>query len=156
MIRFQFSITHVPGKDLTTADALSRAPLTQTTQADEQLTVDSDIYVSAVLQNLPVTDKRLVEIQKAQEQDSVCEAVKQTCRQGWPNQSNLKGVLKKYAPEVIIFQFKKGSYYMMTDLLFQQCFNWRHLLNFILTIRGYTNVNREHMSQYGGQVLVKI
>ena len=53
MMRFQFSITHVPGKDLTTADALSRAPLTQTTQADEQLTVDSDIYVSAVLQNHP-------------------------------------------------------------------------------------------------------
>ena len=99
MMRFQFSITHVPGKALTTADALSRAPLTQTTLADEQLTVDSDIYVSAVLQNLPVTDKRLAEIQKAQEQDAVCEAVKQTCKQGWPNHSSLKGVLKKYASE---------------------------------------------------------
>ena len=65
MMRFQFLITHVPGKALTTADALSRAPLTQTTPADKQLTVDSDIYVSAVLQNLPVTDKRLAEIQKA-------------------------------------------------------------------------------------------
>ena len=60
-----FLITHVLGKDLTTADALSRVPLTQTTQADEQLTVNSVIYVSAALQNLPVTDKCLVEIQKA-------------------------------------------------------------------------------------------
>ena len=65
MTRFQVSITHVPAKDPTTTDALSRVPLTQTTQADEQLTVDSDIYVSTVLQNLPVTDKRLIEIQKA-------------------------------------------------------------------------------------------
>ena len=76
MMRFQFSITHVPGKALTTADALSRAPLTQTTPADEQLTADSDIYVSVVLQNLPVTDKRLVEIQKAQEQDIAMLCVK--------------------------------------------------------------------------------
>ena len=99
MMRFQFSITNVSGKALTTADALSRTPLTQTTLADEQLTVDSDIYVSAVLQNLHVTDKCLAEIQNAQEQDTVCEAVKQTCKQGWPNQSSIKGVLKKYASE---------------------------------------------------------
>ena len=59
MMRFQCSITYVLGKVLTTADALSRAPLTQITSADEQLTMDSDIYVSAVLQNLPITDKCL-------------------------------------------------------------------------------------------------
>ena len=108
MMRFQFSITHVPGKALTTADALSRAPLTQTTPADEQLTVDSDIYVSVVLQNLPVTDERLAEIQKAQEQDAVCEAVKQTCKQGWPNRSSIKGVLKKYALEADHLSIQDG------------------------------------------------
>ena len=64
MMRFQFLITHVPGKALTTAHALSRALLTQTTPADEQLTADSDIYVSVILQNLPVTDKCPAEIQK--------------------------------------------------------------------------------------------
>ena len=99
MMRFQYSIVHVPGKALITADALSRAPLTQASQADEQLSVDSDIYVTAILQNLLVTDKHLIEIQQAQEQDTVCGAVKQACIQGWPEQHNLKGVLKKYAPE---------------------------------------------------------
>ena len=29
----------------------------------------------------------------------MCEAVKQTCKQGWPNCSSLKGVFKKYASE---------------------------------------------------------
>ena len=76
MMRFQYSLVHVPGKALITAYALSRAPLTQASQADEQLSVDSDIYVTAILQNLPVTDKHLIEIQQAQEQDTVCEAVK--------------------------------------------------------------------------------
>ena len=61
MMRFQYSIVHVPGKALITADALSRAPLTQASQADEQLSVDSDIYVTAILQNLPVTDKHLID-----------------------------------------------------------------------------------------------
>ena len=47
-------------------------------------------------------------MQTAQEQDSVCEAVKQTCRQGWLNQSSLKGVLKKYAPEADHLSVQEG------------------------------------------------
>ena len=89
MMRFQYSIVHVPGKALLTADALSRAPLLQTLPADQQLLIDSDIYVTAILQNLPVTDKRLTEIKKAQEQDAVCETVKQACIHGWPEQNKL-------------------------------------------------------------------
>ena len=64
---------------LTTADAVLRALLTQITPVDEKLTMDSDIYVSAFLQNLPVTDKCIAEIQKAQEQNPEFEAVEQTC-----------------------------------------------------------------------------
>ena len=46
-----------------------------------------------------MTDKRNIDIQQVQEQDTVCEAatyvVKQVCRQGWTEQHILKGVLKK-------------------------------------------------------------
>ena len=110
-MRFQYSIVHVPGKALLTADALSRAPLLQTLPADQQLLIDSEIYVTAILQNLPVTDKRLTEIKKAQEQDAVCETVKQACIHGWPDQSKLKGkLLLKPATS----PFKMESYCMMT------------------------------------------
>ena len=108
MMRFQYSIVHVPGKALLTADALSRAPLLQTLPADQQLLIDSDIYVTAILQNLPVTDKRLTEIKKAQEQDAVCETVKQACIHGWPDQSKLKGEIKQYAPEASHLTIQDG------------------------------------------------
>ena len=77
MMRFQLSITQVPGNALTTADAVLRALLAQITPVDEKLTMDSDIYVSAVLQNVPVTDKCIAEIQKAQEQNTAFKTVEQ-------------------------------------------------------------------------------
>ena len=82
-----------------TADTLSRASLTQISPTDQQFIADSDIYVAAVLQNLLVTDKHLTEIKQAQEQDTVCEAIKQACMRGWPERSKHKGELKKYASE---------------------------------------------------------
>ena len=108
MMRFQYSIIHVPGKALLTADALLRAPLSQELPADQQLRIDSDIYVSAILQNLPVTDKRLTEIKKVQELDALCETVKQACMHGWPEQSKLKGEIKKYAPEASNLTIQDG------------------------------------------------
>ena len=108
MMRFQYSIVHVPGKALLTADALSRAPLLQTLPADQQLLINSDIYVTAILQNLSVTDKRLTEIKKAQEQDTVCETVKQACMHGWPEQSKLNGEIKQYVPEASHLTIQDG------------------------------------------------
>ena len=64
--------------------------------------------VSAILQNLPVTDKRLTEIKKAQELDALCETVKQACMHGWPKQSKLKGDIKKYAPEASHLTIQDG------------------------------------------------
>ena len=36
LMRFQFTISHVPGKDLSTADTLSRAPVRASSFTDEQ------------------------------------------------------------------------------------------------------------------------
>ena len=38
----------------------------------------------------------------------MCEAVKQTCKQGWPNRSSIKGVLKKYALEADHLSIQDG------------------------------------------------
>ena len=65
LMHFSFSIAHVPGKDLATADTLSRAPMPQThpqtRQADEQ-SIES--FVNAVLSSLPITEKRLQQLRQ--------------------------------------------------------------------------------------------
>ena len=45
MMRFQFAIIHVPGKNLTVADALSRAPVDEARDSDQILQEEEDAFV---------------------------------------------------------------------------------------------------------------
>ena len=45
MMRYDFTITHVPGKNLITADALSRAPSSPASSDDQSLQAEVDAYV---------------------------------------------------------------------------------------------------------------
>lgn len=70
MMRYQYTIRHVPGKDLNTADFLSRSPLPNTENKNE-LQDETEAYINMIVNNLPASDKRLQEIRKHQEQDSI-------------------------------------------------------------------------------------
>ena len=48
LMRYQFSIYHVPGKNLVTADALSRAPSSEATEEDNSLKEEVEAYVCLV------------------------------------------------------------------------------------------------------------
>ena len=69
MMRFQFTIVHIPGKELVIADALSRSPLKHFCKTDKNLQADCDAYVNLILNNLPATDKHLKQLQQAQDCD---------------------------------------------------------------------------------------
>ena len=96
LLRFQFSISHTPGKKLITADTLSRAPLQTLSPADSQLQEDSDAYVVMTIESLPATEPKLEQIKEALKADDVCQQVMQYCNEGWPEQVN--GPLKQYFP----------------------------------------------------------
>jgi len=66
LMRYQYSISHVAGKEICTADTLSRAPVSQ----QNSFKMMSQPYILLVIDRLPATEKRLIEIQKAQEEDS--------------------------------------------------------------------------------------
>ena len=62
---FQFSISHVPGKNLITADALSHAPAPDATTDDDWcLGEEAEAYVNSVFQTIPATERRLVCIRR--------------------------------------------------------------------------------------------
>ena len=96
MMRFSFSISHVPGKELTIADTLSRAPVSTATAADQQLQSEATSYVNWVVDNLPATERRLNEIREHQENDSVCQNLVEFCKYGWPEKRTLSTDLKPY------------------------------------------------------------
>ena len=66
LMRFTYTISHVPGKNLTVADTLSRAPVSSPTPEDTQFNSAIDAYVDLMIQGLPATEKRLQQIQQAQ------------------------------------------------------------------------------------------
>ena len=53
---YSYDIRHVPGKELTTADYLSRSPLP--TMEDHGLSTETNAYVNLVVTYLPTTDSR--------------------------------------------------------------------------------------------------
>ena len=96
MMKYTYSIFHVPGKNLVIADALSRAPAQQQTSDVDEWNGEVDAYVRAIFNSLPATDKRLLQIQAAQEEDPTCILLKRYCLEGWPSKQKLKGEISKY------------------------------------------------------------
>ena len=90
LMRFWYSISHVPGNDLITADTLSRAPVVESQQPeDNSFQYECQAYVNAVMSALPVTDKRLLEIKQAQADNATCQNVQEFCMHGWPYKAKL-------------------------------------------------------------------
>ena len=98
LMRYQFSISHVPGKDLHIADTLSRAPTSTNTPTDDLFCQQVDHFVHLVTESLPITEARLLQIAQMQEQDAVCQELKEYCLNGWPESSKVKGFVKPYRP----------------------------------------------------------
>ena len=97
LLRFDFTVSHVPGKSLITADTLSRAPLTeQDEQQGQDLEEKIDLYIQNVFASLPVSNTQLEQIREKQEEEEVCWVLKGYCSDGWPDRTAVPGALKPY------------------------------------------------------------
>lgn len=107
MLRFTYDIQYVPGKDLTTADTLSRAPLTQN-EANTEIVDEEVLLINRVFDSLPITDKRLEEVRAAQQLDSECQRIMAFCIQDhWPQNANK--VYKGFYPERHCLSVERGT-----------------------------------------------
>lgn len=98
MLRYHFTISHIPGKDLVIADMLSRAPTSVPSSSDYLFYQETSVFVDTVVQSLPASDAQLEKIRQEQEQDDVCKQIKVYCRDGWPAKHELAGAICPYYP----------------------------------------------------------
>ena len=95
LMRYSYTIQHVPGRELYTADALSRTPLSAT---DTDLEGETNIYAHNIISNLPASDSKLEEIRLHQREDETCRMLMSYCQDGWPDRSQLQGTINQYWP----------------------------------------------------------
>ena len=103
MMRFSFSISHIPGKELIIADALSWAPAGSAKSDDYLLEKEAEAYNVQVMITTAASEEKLEEIRQAQDQDEICKQLMFYIQHGWPEKQQLFGVIKKFysvAPEL--------------------------------------------------------
>ena len=84
--KYDLAIRYVKGRYLYVADTLSRAH-----QQDSVEDIDSEeiqLAVHTLINNLPITEARLVDIQQATDQDPQLQRLRQFIEQGWPSNIN--------------------------------------------------------------------
>ena len=112
LMKYSFTIKHVPGKQLITVDALSRAPPRKpVSKEDERLGQDLNLYVAHILESLPA-ERTLEELKLHQQNDEVCRKLFEFCAEAWPDKSKLKNIAK-YWPERASITVQRGL--LMTD-----------------------------------------
>ena len=112
LMRFDYSISHVPGKLLYTADTLSPAPVIPPDANHILEDAQTEAFVHALASYLPARADRLQQFRVAQQQDSTCSQLITFCKQGWPNKSQITGDVLRYWPV-------RGELSLHDDLLFQ-------------------------------------
>ena len=93
--RFDYSIEHVPGKNLHTADTLSRAP-SASTKSDSTLEELAELHMEACIAHLPASKDRLDTYRRAQTADHTCSLLIKYCRDGWPGKNSVDPATKPY------------------------------------------------------------
>ena len=96
LMRYNPRVVHVAGKNQITADALSRAPVSDPDPADVDLIDNTTAFAKQTIEILPATTHKLQEIRKAQKADDVLHQAREHCIQGWPVYMPENSLLKQY------------------------------------------------------------
>ena len=93
------TIRHIPGKELVTADTLSRAATNTAAMRDHEFQAEVAACLAAVTDALPITNKRLKKFLSLQGQDFVFRFIAEYCKSGGPTTYDLPDELKPYLPK---------------------------------------------------------
>ena len=96
-MRYSFTISHVIGKGLAVADALSCAPYSEPTADDLILQKETSAFIDIMMENHPKSEKGVQQIRRQQEVDAVIKQVARYCLDGWPEKKKLPGPVRAYS-----------------------------------------------------------
>ncbi|GBM62402.1 Uncharacterized protein K02A2.6 [Araneus ventricosus] len=88
MMKFSYTIVHIPGKELFTADALSRNPQ-KVPYKREELEAEIDAFIQMITSSLPASSRRLDELRVAQLKDETCQKLTDYALKGWPSKKEV-------------------------------------------------------------------
>jgi len=109
LLRYQFTLIHVPGKQMYISDALSRAPLSH--YADTKYLEES---VHTIDHIITVSDEKMTVLKQLTNTDPILKQLKQIIQNGWPEH-------KVQCPDICKFYFdKKTDLFIQEDLVFYQ------------------------------------
>ena len=94
LARYSYSIQHVPGKLLYTADTLSRAPVKEVHSL--QLLDEVESFIESVAVNLPASSNQLEAYKRAQSADPICSRLKEYCLSSWSKGEEIEPELVPY------------------------------------------------------------
>jgi hypothetical protein len=83
LMRFRYTISHVPGKDLIIADAISHAPSRNIEKSESDFENDTTAFVDMIMESFPASNNRLEEIRREQASDPIIQELSRLCREGW-------------------------------------------------------------------------
>lgn len=89
LMRYNYKVIYVPGKQLVLADCLSRNPIGCANNAGKDFAEKIDHYIRFVTSHLPATKSVLQKIKDEQEKDYVCAKLKEFCLNKWLTKDRL-------------------------------------------------------------------
>ena len=97
LMQFSFNIIYTAGKNLMTADTLSRAPGSEPAEQETLMEAETNAFVSAVIDSIPASDTRLEEVRKKQCSDKICNQIMNFCKlDHWPETAKKDVNLRQY------------------------------------------------------------
>ena len=97
MMRFIAQVTHVPGKSLVIADALSRNPLPHNKEDEKQADSVTE-YIGSVQATWPTTENKLNDIKVATARDMTLQVLPEYITNGWPSKDAFPVKVQAFYP----------------------------------------------------------
>lgn len=111
MMRFNYTVVHIPGKNLITADLLSRKPVSSPSKKDRQFENELQTVAIKMVRMVNASSGMLERITVAQQNDAVGKKLRQFIKEGWPDQRH------ETPEELLPYRNHEGSLAIENDLV---------------------------------------